>query len=263
MTSLHSIKIAILLLVSLATSVAGLASGTVKLAPETLNYKVMFKWGIINKQAGTATLRLTHNADTYFATLAAKSAPWADKIYKVRDTLNGRMTYRDLTPLFYEKIANEGGERKHDVVTYDYSTQGLVRADCIRKVYKKGVLKVDETRTLRTEGDAVDMLTSFYFMRTLPFTSMTPGTVTRIDIFSGKRKELLSITYHGVVDADLDGSTAKAYHISFTFTSGNGKKTSDDMEAWISTGPERIPLRLEGKLPVGKVHCIYTGKDAR
>ncbi len=37
----------------------------------------------------------------------------------------------------------------------------------------------------------------------------------------------------------------------------SGAKTSDDMEAWIAAGSSRIPLKLEGKLPVGKVHCIY------
>ena len=28
------------------------------------------------------------------------------------------------------------------------------------------------------------------------------------------------------------------------------------MEAWISADNSRVPLRMEGKLPVGKVHCI-------
>ena len=28
--------------------------------PESLHYKVMFKWGLINKKAGTATLTLKH-----------------------------------------------------------------------------------------------------------------------------------------------------------------------------------------------------------
>lgn len=237
------------------------AGNSRRMAPETLHYKVMFKWGLINKQAGTAVLSLRHGAESYDATMAARSEPWADRIFRVRDTLNGRMTYADFTPLVYEKIAHEGSEHKHDVVHYDYSTPGLVKADCLRKVYKKGKLKVDETRQLTSEGNAIDMLTSFYYMRRLPYDTFKPGHVTEIDIFSGKRKELLTITYHGIVDADLDGTTSKTYYITFTFTSGNGKKTSDDMEAWISTDKERIPLRLEGKLPVGKVHCIYTGKE--
>lgn len=251
----------IILVVALMAPVAGAAATNAlishKLEPETLHYKVMFKWGLINKQAGSATLTLSHGKSNYKATLAAASAPWADKMYRVRDTLNGRMAYGDFRPLFYEKIANEGSERKHDIVRYDYSGDAGVSADCVRKVYKKGELKVDETRSLHSDKGAVDMLTSFYYMRSLPFERWKPGHVEKIDIFSGKQKELLSIKYHGVTDVDLDGATQKAYHVSFTFTSGNGVKTSDDMDAWISLDARRIPLRLEGKLPVGKVHCIY------
>ncbi len=238
---------------------AALASGNsaTKMAEETLTYKVMYKWGLINKQAGTATLTLRHGADGYISQLTAASAPWADKIYMVRDTLNGRMTYDGMKPTLYEKIANEGNERKHDIVNYQ-RVPGLTKADCVRRVIKKGQLKVDETRMLEARGEAVDMLSSFYFMRRLPFADWEAGHTETIDIFSGKRKELLSIRYHGKETLDIDGVSREAYHITFIFTSGGGKKTSDDMDAWISAGKDRIPLRLEGKLPVGKVHCILT-----
>ena len=226
------------------------------LEPETLRYSVMFKWGLINKKAGSATLSLTHGSDSYKAHLAARSEPWADRIFRVRDTLNGHMTYSDFTPLYSEKIAHEGNEHKHDVVNYDYTKPGKVQADCIRKVYKKGELAVDERRQMSSDGQAVDMLTSFYYMRTLPYEKWQPGHVESIDIFSGKRKELLSIVYSGKEDVDINGEKRQAYHITFKFTSGGGKKTSDDMEAWISADNSRVPLRMEGKLPVGKVHCI-------
>ena len=139
---------ALLLLLCLSSSTAANpgAAVTNKFEPETLNYKVMFKWGLINKQAGHARLALTHDSRHYHAQLAASSEPWADKFFKVRDTLNGRMTYADFTPLFYEKIAHEGKDHKHDVVTYDYSVPGKVSAKCTRKVITKGKPKIDEVR---------------------------------------------------------------------------------------------------------------------
>ncbi len=228
-----------------------------RLKAEKLHYKVMFRWGLINKKAGEATLSLNHGADTYEAQLTARSEPWADRIYRVRDTLNGRMTYADFAPLFYEKIANESSDRKHDVVNYDYSHPGKTIANCTRKVWKKGVKKVDEIRKMESDRLALDMLTSFYFMRTLPFENWTKGHVEIADIFSGKQKEMLSIVYQGKQDIELDGQSHSTYHITFKFTSKGGAKTSDDMEAWIAAGSSRIPLKLEGKLPVGKVHCIY------
>ena len=103
------------------------------LGPETINYDVMFKWGLINKKAGVVSITLAEDGDKYSSRLTGTSASWADRFFKVRDTLSGRMTKKDMTPLFYEKIAHEGGKHKHDIVTYNYSTPGIVKADCIRR----------------------------------------------------------------------------------------------------------------------------------
>lgn len=235
-------------------------TGRPTLPPETLSYNVMFKWGLINKKAGTATLSLHHLPGQYKTTLTAASEPWADRIYRVRDTLNGRMDMHGFRPLFYEKIAHEGSDFKHDQVHYDYSTPGIVVGNCSRRVYKKNELRVDETRSMEAENRAVDMLTSFYFMRQLPFESMAPGEVITIDIFSGKQKELLTIRYVGTENVELNDVDYPAYHVRFLFTSKGGTKTSDDMDAWISTAPRRIPLKLEGKLPVGKVRCFLSSQ---
>ena len=57
----------------------------------------------------------------------------------------------------------------------------------------------------------------------------------------------------------LNKNKYPAYHITFTFTQENGKISSDNMDAWISTTDSRIPLLMEGKLPVGKVRALYAG----
>lgn len=230
---------------------------------ETLTYNVMFKWGLINKKAGSATLTLRNQADRYVTQLTAASEPWADRFYEVRDTLNGIIDKKDFRPLFYEKIANEGGDHKHDVVNYKYNEahpdSGIIGL-CTRKVYKKGKLKVDEQRELTSDGTTVDMLTSFYFMRHLPYDTWTPGHSEVVTIFSGKQKERLAIDYSGIVNLKVGDSERPCYHITFVFTSDGSKKTSDDMEAWISADNRRLPMRLEGKLPVGKVHCILASE---
>ncbi len=64
----------------------------------------------------------------------------------------------------------------------------------------------------------------------------------------------------GTDKVDYDNRSYKAYHVSFIFTSDGKKKTSDDMDAWITADSKRIPVKLEGKLPVGRVRCFYTGK---
>ncbi|MDE5921769.1 MAG: DUF3108 domain-containing protein, partial [Paramuribaculum sp.] len=83
---------------------------------ETLHYKVMFKWGIVQKQAGRATLKLTSAPDHFKATLYARSEPWADHFYTLRDTLISVMDPTDMLPRHYERIAHEDGRFDHDII---------------------------------------------------------------------------------------------------------------------------------------------------
>lgn len=248
----------IILLLSVIIPALMCSASTPEFTNESLNYKVMFKWGLINKNAGTVNISLHSSPDLYTARLTARSAPWADKFYRVRDTLNARIIPGGLLPTFYEKISHEGSEDKHDQVTYSRSG-ATVTGKCLRRKWKSGKLVTDQSQTLTAVGTTVDMLTAFYYMRRLPFPTWQTGHVLTINIFSGKRKELLTIKYLGQEKIKTDAGTFDTYHISFIFTSDGRTRTSDDMEAWISTAPERIPLRLEGKLPVGKVKCFYTG----
>ena len=221
---------------------------------ETLNYRVMFKWGLINKQAGRATISVKSKGNRYITQLTARSEPWADVFYCVRDTLNGIMLKDGLKPLFYEKIAHEGPEDKHDTVEFSYNGDN-VTGYTTRKEFKKGQLKRDEKKTISAMGATVDMMSSFYVMRSLPFEHWQKGHRSELSIFSGKQKEKLTFEYQGIERVEVNGKHYQCFHITFIFTGEGGKKTSDNMDAWITTGNTRTPVLLEGKLPVGKVKC--------
>lgn len=226
---------------------------------ETLRYRVMYKWGMINKQAGTALLTIREDGDEYTARLVAHSEPWADKFYCVRDTLNGRMLKDGLRPIFYEKIAHEGSEDKHDTVKFLYEGNSVI-GHTTRLVMKKGEVKRDQAFKFEAEGLTVDMLSSFYVMRTLPFEKWFSGHKETLTIFSGKTKETLTFEYHGIERVMVEDKSFQCFHITFIFTGDGGKKTSDNMDAWITTDSSRIPVLLEGKLPVGKVKCELISK---
>lgn len=253
--------ILLLCALTLMSALTASAAGPKPLFPdETLTYKVMFKWGLVNKQAGTVDITLRSSGDRYNAILTARTDPWADRFYKVRDTLTSEMHRPSLAPLLYHKISHEGNEDKHDVVRFTRTVKATTIGNCTRKVVKDKKLIRDEQLQLEAMGTTVDMLSSFYFMRTLDFPAMKKGQVITINIFSGKRKELLTIKYLGIDKVKYDNRTYDAYHVSFIFTSDGKKRTSDDMDAWITTDKSRIPVKLEGKLPVGRVRCFYTGK---
>ncbi len=243
------------IIVLLVSVLACTWAGAKEFSPETLRYKVMYKWGLINKKAGDVTITLSHKADTYDARLTAMTASWADKFYKVRDTLRSEIKKAGLEPVSYRKFAHESKDYNLDEVIYRRDGAN-VYGDCSHKWFREGKLRRSQDTTLVAQGTTIDMLTAFYFMRTLPYESMTRGYVETVNIYSGKRKELLTIKYLGEESVKTDGKTYPCFKVAFIFTSDGKKKSSDDMFAWITTDPARIPVKLEGKLPVGSVKCF-------
>lgn len=223
---------------------------------ETLNYLISYKWGVVHKDAGEATLSLRKQGDIYNIALTAKTKPWADKIYQVRDTLKGTLRVSDLKPLSYTKLTHERGEYKRDEITYSYSGNN-VTAKTKRYRNEKGKMRVDDN-TFSASGAAYDMLSVFYYLRKLDYAKMNSSSVYTATIFSGKQKEKLSIRCLGKEKIKLKNKTEReAYHIRFSFTRKGGKKSSDDMDTWISTDSSHIPLYLVGKLPVGEIRAYY------
>lgn len=230
----------------------------VPLHDETLTYDVVYKWGIINKTAGYATMTLTADGPYYRAAVYARNAPWANSIYPLRDTLYTTMTRPGMLPVKYTYIAHEDGKYKKETV--DFTHQGdTFYGDCTRlRQSRPGAPVTQSTIHLEAQGMTVDMLSSFFYIRTLDFQAMTPGQSITLNIFSGTKKELLRITYQGIETIKIKSRQYPTYHIQFAFTR-HGKESSKPMSGWISTDPRRIPLKVEGSLPVGKVRGIYTG----
>lgn len=232
----------------------------VEIADETLTYDVIYKWGFINKVAGYATMSLRSEGDVYQASLFAQNAPWANSIYMLRDTLYTTMTRDGLYPQRYVYIAHEAGKYKKDVV--DFSRQGNeFSAVCTRlKRPAPGDPVTRSSIELEAQGMTVDMLSAFFYLRALDFASMPKGNSVTVNIFSGTKKELLTITYMGRQNIQLNDGKIATFYINFTFTR-NGARSSAPIAGWISADSRRIPVKVEGQLPVGKVRALYTGPN--
>jgi len=232
---------------TLAPAVSALTLGN-----ENLHYQIVYHWGVVWKHAGDATLSVNRSGNGYNARLTGKTRSWADKIYTVRDTLKCSML-SNFRPVKYEKFTHENSYYAHDVVAFNSNGSGT-SAKCTR--YRKN--KPTANLSLSHSGAAYDMLSVFYMLRNLDFEKMAANKVYKSCIFSGKEKEVLTIKYVGIKPLQLrDKSRHQAFHLKLTFTQDNGKKSSDDIDAYISTGAQRIPLMIVGKLPIGEIKCYY------
>lgn len=223
-------------------------------ANEKLHYVIAYKWGLIHKDAGEATLTLSRHGANYNISLACRTKPWADKVFRVRDTLMATVRADRFLPLRYQKISHEGGKYGKDDITYSYSGNN-VTGHCKRYRDKKGKISKSE-KTLTAQGKVYDMLTIFYYLRLIDYDALAKGAAVKAYIFSGSKRETITVKNLGKTTIKMrNGTKREAYHIQFRFTSKGGKKSSPDMNTWISTDSRHIPLMLTGSLPIGQVRC--------
>lgn len=226
---------------------------------ESLDYVISYKWGIIHKDAGDAVLKLQNKGDKYMISLYGKTKPWADKFYQVRDTLLCTMEKHGLKPLSYSKIAHEDGKYSRDDISYIYKGEQVLGNATLTREKKKEVTVKE--KHFEAMGPTFDMLSVFYYLRTLDYDKLMKGEKMTATIFSGTQVEKLTVRCEGKEMLKLrDKSEREAYHIKFSFTRDGQKKSSDDINALISTDEAHIPLQLVGSLPVGQVRCYYIPK---
>ncbi len=100
------------------------------------------------------------------------------------------------------------------------------------------------------------MLTIFYYLRLIDYDRLQKGHVVKSTVFSGSKSETITVRSLGKTTVKMrNGTKREAFHIRFNFTTGGKKKSSADMDTWISTDSAHIPLMLTGSLPVGQVRC--------
>lgn len=231
-------------------AVYGNASANTKFADETLKYVITYKWGLITKDSGEATLSLKNQGSKYYIQLSGKTKPWADKLFMVRDTLVSVMDKATFRPISYTKAAHEGDKYGKDVIEYTYSGNN-VTGKATKYRDKKGKMTT-ENLDLAAKGATFDMLSVFYWLRSIDPATMTEGKKITATLFSGSHEETVKIWKVGEGQVKMrNGTKRDAWHIRFTFTSKGGKKTSDDIDAWLSKDGKRIPLEIKGSLPIG------------
>ena len=244
----------ILLAAVCAAAAYATAAADTKFADETLKYVITYKWGLITKDSGDATLSLKNQGPNYYIKLTGKTKPWADGLFHVRDTLISVMDKAKFRPISYTKVAHEGGKYAKDVIEYSYSGS-KVGGKATKYREKKGTTKTEQIE-LSATGDTFDMLSVFYWLRSIDPATLPIGQKVTATLFSGSHEETVKIWKVGQESIKVrDGSKRDAWHIRFTFTSKGGKKTSDNIDAWISKDDRRIPLEIKGKLPLGHVNA--------
>lgn len=212
------------------------------------------KWGVI--PAGEASLEVLpietiNGIPAYHFVMTARSYPFLDLFYKVRDRIEAFADTGMTHSLLYKKKQREGRTKRDIIVRFDWNQN---EATYTRR---------NRSRTpVKLMPGCFDPLSVFYYSRLL---DMKIGTIEECPVSDGKKCVIGRASVIKRQTLHIDGNTYETFLIEPELKDIGGvfKKSKDaKIKIWITDDDRRIPVMIKSKVAVGSfVGEIMTIKE--
>ena len=212
---------------------------------ERLEYKVGYKF----ITAGTGSLSIMPNPvyrngrACYDIRFEVKSLPALDYLYKVRDQYSAVMDVAGLFSWEFNQTIREGRYKRDEQAVFDQVNNF---------VYTRG-------ETYKIPPYAYDIMSAFYYVRTLDLSSMPKGTVFYLDNFFKDTTFRLGVRIHGKTTEQVDVGKFRCIVVEPLVVEGGLFKSEGSIYIWLTDDARKIPIKVATKIPIGFVEAKLTG----
>ncbi|TRX56232.1 DUF3108 domain-containing protein [Fulvivirga sp. M361] len=217
---------------------------------EVLTYKVHY--GFIS--AATAELTISdklyrlNDRKCYKIEVMGRSVGMFDLFLRIRDTWG---TYLDtsaiITHKFYRKI-EEGKYRKNEVVEFDHESHMAYS-----KSFDNRKQQWKPTKTFEVPDNVQDLVSAYYYIRTLNFKELKEGEIISIDTFFDEELYDFSIKFVGREVVKTKLGKIRSLVLSPIMPENSLFDGENAIRFWISDDVNKVPLKVKAELLVGAV----------
>lgn len=199
-------------------------------------------------KAGTAYIRnrgivSVDGRPAYLLQTTAFSASVIDAFFKVRDVNQSWLDATDFYSLGYGQSVREGGYKRDEWVTFDYSA----------KKYKGQMQKKEGPRPIEGPLDmkVLDMLTSLYYVRAQ---NLEPGTDVVFDIVNREKQYPLVVKVIKKETVKVSAGTFKCILVEPQIR-GEGIFVSKgkSLKVWLTDDEYKMPVKMKTEVFIGSV----------
>lgn len=195
-------------------------------------------------KVGQGTLEITgieeiNGRTAYHIYSQAKSAPFFDTFFKVRDTNQSWVDTESLCSLRFATNISEGGWKKFEQLDFDHENQKYARND-------DGTMKYGDTvRWVQ------DVLSSLYLMRNL---DLEVGKEYVFDAHSGDDTWPLKTKVLGKETVKVEAGTFDCLVLEPSIRGDAGIfKAQGKLKVWVTDDANKMPVKMKSKIPVGSI----------
>lgn len=210
---------------------------------EFLNYRIHY--GILN--AGTATLtatKTTYKGQPHFYVKGyGKTTGAVRAFFKVEDFYESYINYNTGLPSFYVRDVQEGTYTQHFETVFNHSNQTLILTD----------KEKNNSRVVKSVKGVQDMLSAFYYLRSLEPGELKVGTVKKLNIWIDDEMFPFQIKVVGIENIKTKFGTISALKMVPQVMSGRVFKDKEGVTLWVSNDKNYVPLAIKAELAVGSL----------
>ncbi|HEY4650084.1 MAG TPA: DUF3108 domain-containing protein [Pontibacter sp.] len=226
---------------------------------EVLKYKV--RYGPI--VAAEATIDISDNLHTingrptYRATVYGRTTNSFDLFIKVRDTWQSYIDTAAIVPHRFYRNIEEGSYRKKETVDFDhYSNTAAVKMKKKKDPEKNSTHKVTD--------NIQDIVSGFYYLRTLNYDNMRKGEKFNIKGFFDEEIFDMEVTYKGHETVNTRSGKMKAIKLVPKMPKNEMFKGENAIAVYLSDDDNKIPVLIEAEMFVGSLKVdLYDYKNLK
>lgn len=212
---------------------------------EKLRYRVTY--GFVDAGEAILTVKETSkkgagNRPLYHVKGEGRTLGGFNMFFKVEDVYESYIDKSGAFPWYFVRRVDEGGFIKNQDYTFKQDKQ----------VVNNG------KKDFKVPLGIQDMMSSFYYARTLDFTNMKPGDITEFKCFMDDEIYPLKVKFVGNEEIKIRKGTFDCLKFVPVVQSGRYFEKDDDVEFWVTNDKNRIPVLVKAKIPVGtvKMHLV-------
>ena len=210
---------------------------------ETLRYRIHY--GLLN--AGTAsltTLKTTYKGQPHFYVKGiGKTTGAVRAFFKVEDKYESFINYNTGLPSFYVRNVKEGTYTQHFETVFNHNNQTLLLTD----------KEKNTTQSLKSVAGIQDMLSAFYYLRSLNDSELKVGSVKKVNVWIDDEMFPFQLKVVGTENVKTKFGWINTLKIVPQVISGRVFKDKEGVTLWVSNDKNHIPIAIKAELAVGSL----------
>jgi len=208
---------------------------------EFLKFKIHY--GLLNAGFTSVEVKETDEENILHAVGKGWTTGMVGAFFSVEDTYETYFDKNTVRPKHFIRKINEGGYTKDKEIFFDF------------KKHKARVInhKRETDSTYFIQNDVQDMLSSFYYLRTIDFDGLKENDSVDVNMFFDERQNNIRVLVMGRDRLKTKFGEIDCIKIRPLVLEGRVFKDEENVTLWISDDRNKIPVRIKASILVGSV----------